>query len=446
MPFVHKKDFAVYKERRDTLITAIKEAHPKNSNGIVVLFGGFEQDGYAFKQERSFYYLTGIEEPATALTLDLASGVSTLYVPNMGKERAKWVAITLEPTEENAQYYGVDAIVYLGNPCKGYQCHPFFSASEYEVLLLLLQKAVAQSRTIFTFNPSSAYGYVEQRFIVQRIGNLVPGLQELLHDISPLVAHMRRKKNNHEIELLYKAIDSTIHAHEVAARTIKEGKIEYEIQAIIEYMFTSSGCSLAFPSIVASGKNSTVLHYNLNNKILASGDLIVIDIGAEYNYYCADITRTYPVSGEFTKRQRELYDIVLDTQEYIESIAKPGMWLSNKEKSDQSLNHLAQEFLRSKSYDKYFPHGIGHFLGLDVHDVGDYNQPLALGDVITIEPGIYIPAEGNGIRIEDDYWLVKDGVVSLSENLPKHPDDIEKMVNAQEEDSQDYTDDEDAQA
>ena len=121
------------------------------------------------------------------------------------------------------------------------------------------------------------------------------------------------------------------------------------------------------------------------------GDLVVVDIGAEIAYYCADLTRTYPVSGVFSKRQREVYDLVLQTQRYIETLAKPGMWLTNKDNPDKSLHHLARTYLKDLGYDKYFNHGLGHFLGLDVHDVGDYTQPLKEGDVITLEPGIYIP-------------------------------------------------------
>jgi Xaa-Pro aminopeptidase len=162
----------------------------------------------------------------------------------------------------------------------------------------------------------------------------------------------------------------------------------------------------------------------------------VVDIGAEANYYCADLTRTYPVSGTFTSRQKEIYNLVLDTQDHIANIAKPGMWLFNKEKPEQSLHHLAYAFLEKKGYAKYFPHGLGHFLGLDVHDVGNRAEPLEEGDVFTIEPGIYIPAEKIGVRIEDDYWMAKDGVVCLSEELPKNADDIERMVQSKNESAQ----------
>jgi Xaa-Pro aminopeptidase len=249
---------------------------------------------------------------------------------------------------------------------------------------------------------------------------------------------MRRIKSMHEIELLYKAIDITISAHYAGAQEIKKGIIEYELQAMIEYMFTMRGGERAFPSIVATGHNGTVLHYHSNNAILSQQDLVVVDIGAEYNHYCADLTRTYPVSGKFSSRQQEIYMTVLETQEYIAQNAKPGYWLSCKEYPEKSLHHLAVKFLAEKGYDKYFMHGIGHFLGLDVHDVGNYQEPLQPGDVITIEPGIYISEESLGVRIEDNYWIVDDGAVCLSEELPKYPEDIEEMMREQQEGMENY--------
>ncbi|HEX2977776.1 MAG TPA: Xaa-Pro aminopeptidase [Candidatus Babeliales bacterium] len=425
MAIREKHDAAFFKSRRAQLIQLIREQYPKSADGLVILFGAFESHSI-FKQERSFYYLTGIEEPACALLIDLKNDKTTLYVPNFGSERAKWVASTILPAQKDR--LGFDDISYLGTQCKGYQCHPFFSNEEYQELIKILNAAVAQKRTIFTLNPNSASAYVEQRFILQRMSTLIPNLPELIMDISPLIASMRRFKNNQELEYLYKAIDVTIDAHAAVARAIAPGKKEYEIQALLEYLFTSRGCSLAFPSIVAGGRNGTVLHYNQNTATLEKGDLVVVDIGAEYNYYNADLTRTFPVSGTFTKRQRELYLIVLETQDYIASLARPGMWVSNKEKPEQSLYHRAVNFLKEKGYEKYFLHGIGHYLGLDVHDVGDYSTPLQKGDVITIEPGIYIPEEGIGIRIEDDYWIIEDGNICLSEDLLKSPDDIELMM------------------
>ena len=268
-------------------------------------------------------------------------------------------------------------------------------------------------------------------------------------DISPLIAAARRRKDVGEVEHIYRAIEITELAHDSAIQAIKDGALESEVQASLEYMIIASHARTSFPSIVASGKNSTILHYNENSGTMRNGDLVVVDIGAEFNNYCADLTRTYPVSGTFSKRQKELYNIVLQTQEHIALLAKPGMWLKNKDNVDKSLHHLAVKFLAKHGYDKYFPHGIGHFLGLDVHDVGDYSVPLQEGDVITIEPGIYIAQERIGIRIEDNYWITKDGAVCLSENLPKEADDIEhymqQILSGKDNDSDDdeWVDDED---
>lgn len=433
MPLVYPQNYSFFKERRNALITLVKNKYP-NQKGHIVLFANFEQEAIPFKQESSFYYLTGISEPAAALAIDIETGKATLFVPNFGKERAKWVEGALEPSQIQAQTLYLDAIEYLGEPCQGYQCHPFFSQDQYIYLIKKVEEWVNDGQRMFVFNPKSAYGYVDQRFVLQRFANLLPLLTSAFIDISSLVAQLRRKKSHQELEFLYKAINITNEAHETAAQLIKPAILEYEVQAGIEYTFISLGGSTAFPSIVGSGKNSTILHYNANNGELKSGDLVVIDIGAQINYYCADITRTYPVSGVFTKRQREVYDLVLETQEYIASIAKPGMWLSNKEHEDQSLNYLAKKYLQEKGYGHYFIHGIGHYLGIDVHDVGSYSEPLQPGDVFTIEPGIYIPEESIGIRIEDDYWVVDDGVVCLSEDLPKTADDIENMMKFHDQD------------
>jgi Xaa-Pro aminopeptidase len=420
--------FFLFKERRSELISLVQQAHKEIKQGKILLFANFERDTYYFKQDSSFYYLTGIQEPAAVLCLDLETESSTLFVPNFGKERAKWVADVIEPDKDKARSLDLDSIEYLGNPCHGYKCHPFFTHREYEHLLKLIQEWILQGQKIFTLNPTNASEYIEQHFVLGRMNEMIPDLKNSLVDISLIVAQMRRKKSKREIEQIYKAIEITIDAQEAAMQLMLPGKRENEIQALIEYHYTISGARSAFTSIVATGKNSTILHYIENNAQLASGDLVVVDIGAECNRYCADITRTYPVSGTFTQRQKEIYTLVLEAQDYIAKLAKPGIWLSNKNYPEQSLNHLAKKFIEDHGYGNYFPHGIGHFLGLDVHDVGDYSQPLEVGDVITIEPGIYIPEESLGVRIEDDYWITPGGALCLSENLPKEPKDIEKAL------------------
>ncbi|MCX5922271.1 MAG: aminopeptidase P N-terminal domain-containing protein [Candidatus Dependentiae bacterium] len=428
-------DFSLNVLRRKDLISVIKQTHP-GKDGVIVLFAGFESEYRSFRQESSFYYLTGITEPGVALVVDL-HGQSTLYIPNCADARSQWMSASVALTQANATNIGINTVSTLGGSCVGYQFHPFFPRAEYETLLADLSKLIESQKTIFTLSPNNAYGYVEQRLVLKRLEEFLPGLSQSIVDISPLVAEQRRIKDMREIESLYSAVEITTMAHEAAARAIEHDVMECEVQATLEYIFTAAGATQSFPSIVGSGKNSTVLHYTVNSATMKNGDLVVVDIGAEFGHYAADLTRTYPVSGKFTKRQREVYNVVLETQEYIADIAKPGYWLNNKDVPEKSLNHLAKAFLAKKGYEKYFIHGIGHYLGLDVHDVGDYKKPLEVGDVFTIEPGIYIPTESIGVRIEDDYWVVKDGVVCLSDQLPKKAEDIEALMSQRDDEDED---------
>lgn len=457
--FIMKKDFfgglapraderSVHMLRRKELVAEVKANFPEIKDGLVVLFAAFEQGSERFRQDKTFYYYTGVNEPGTALVIDMA-GKSTLYIPNCFEKRAQWMTLPEALINRDSKALGVDAVEVLGDECDGYELNPYFSVEEYAHMIALLKDVIARNGSIFTTAPDNGHEYLTTRFTLDHLQKFIPDLQKSVVDISAPIAASRRRKDVSEIEHVYRAIEITELAHESAIQAIKHGTLEAEVQASLEYMMIASHARPSFPSIVASGKNGTVLHYNQNSGALKDGDLVVIDIGAEFNNYCADLTRTYPVSGSFTKRQKELYDIVLKTQAYVASLAKPGMWLKNKEKAEQSLHHLAVKFLAKQGYDKYFPHGIGHFLGLDVHDVGDYNVPLQEGDVITIEPGIYISQEGIGIRIEDNYWITKDGAICLSENLPKETHEIEEVVRhalsgeSDDEDEDDYEDDED---
>jgi Xaa-Pro aminopeptidase len=417
----------LYATRGKELLGAIKEEHPEREHGLVMLIAGFEHDRSMFWQESSFYYYTGITEPGAVLQLDF-SGTSTLYVPNCGSSREQWMHSPIELTQENAKTLGLDKITVLGDQCAGYQFFPFFRPASYRYLLDRLKQLVAAQGTLYTLYPDNEHEYVEQRLVLNRLISLIDGLSHQITDISEIVADARRRKDMYEVAMIGRAIEITELAHEAAAQAIESGVLECEVQASLEYIMTASGSRPAFPSIVATGKNGTILHYMANGAPLRNGDLVVVDIGATYEGYCADLTRTYPVSGTFTKRQRDLYQLVLDTQTYIADLAKPGMYLNNADHPEQSLHHLAQAFLKKRGYDQYFVHGIGHFIGLDVHDVGNVKEPLKEHDVFTIEPGIYISKEGIGIRIEDDYLMVKKGAICLSGQLPKEPAMIEGMV------------------
>lgn len=422
----YETNFSVYKTRRNELVKFIKEAFPQK-RGFIVLFAGFENDRASFWQESSFYYYTGITEPGVVIMLD-TEGPATLLVPCFGQRRAQWMYTPLPLIQDNADIVGFDEIAEMGDECGGYQIFPFSKLANYRHLIDRLKKVVRDSNALFTLCPDDESHYSDQRLVLGRLTSIITGLDQQCIDISALVSRMRRQKGMHEIDMLSCAIEITGLAHEAAARTIKNGALECEVQASLEYSMIGSGARPAFPSIVAAGKNATILHYTSRHSAMKKNDLVIVDIGALWQGYCADITRTYPVSGAFSKRQRELYEIVYDAQEYVIDIAKPGMYLNNADYPEQSLHHCAMRFLKKYECDQYFVHGIGHFLGLDVHDVGNVKEPLKEQDVFTIEPGIYIPEEGIGIRIEDDCMMTSKGAICLSDYLPRSCKAVEKMM------------------
>jgi Xaa-Pro aminopeptidase len=439
-------DIAVYAGRRKSLVQAIKDEWEKS--GPVLLIGGFESGTTRFEQESSFFYFTGVTEPGAALLID-RQGKSTLYIPHYAQSRSVWVTHALEKTAECAKKIGVDHIEYLGDVCKGYMFGPYFKQEQYAAIIEAI-KSLGAGDMVYSCTPGSMHEYIEQRLVLKQLQEMVPGLAAQLQDISGIVADLRSSKDMGEIELIKAAIDITIVAQQAAAQTVAHEVSEREIQAALEGVMTMAGARPAFSSIIASGKRSTVLHAIDNDQVMNTGDLVVVDIGARFQGYAADLTRTYPVSGTFSKRQREVYDIVLAAQEFVADKARPGVWLFNADKPEQSLHHMAQKFFAERGYGQYFTHKIGHYLGLDVHDVGDYSRPLREGDVITIEPGLYIAAENIGIRIEDDYWIVKNGAICLSEELPKTAEEIQQFMQEsmqdddtsfedfEEEDDEDY--------
>jgi len=273
-------------------------------------------------------------------------------------------------------------------------------------------------------------------------------------DISSLIAQMRLIKSKSEIKLIKKAISITREAHHEAMRFDKKDKYEYELQAEIEYIFKKNGSySDAYSSIVASGDSANTLHYISNNKPLVDKTLILIDAGCEYDYYASDITRTIPVSGKFSKPQKELYNLVLDTQLKIIKMIKPGALRTKLQKKAEILLTKGmiklgilkgnyKKLIKKQKHKKYYPHGIGHWMGLDVHDAAPYKDnngdeiALKKGMILTIEPGIYISKSdkkvpkrfrGIGIRIEDDILVIKDGYENLSQKIAKTVQEIEDI-------------------
>ena len=404
-----------FKERRQGLICKLIAKH---GDGIVLLISDLEDHVHNFLQDSTFYYFSGISEPGTFITI--LKDQSKLWVSDFKNSRSKWVESEILPNAEEAIKYDFDEIINLGEPIDNYSLTINSPTNSYCNIVKYL-KEYADKNIFIPLELLNA----NQRVLLSKLQAAGLGLNFI--DCSSLVKNMRMTKSSDEIDKIYRSIEIVQHAQDAIIKMIKPGVYEKEIQALIEYVFISSGATAAFPTIVGTGKNSTILHYTSGKSELLKGDLVVVDCGAKYKYYCSDITRTYPVSGKFTKRQQELYDIVLATQSLVAENAKPGVWINNPQDPNNSLQHIALSFLKSKKLDTFFIHGIGHHLGLDVHDASE-KRPLQVNDIITIEPGIYIPEENIGIRIEDNYWIMPDGSICLSESIVKEREALTELM------------------
>ncbi|MGB8367607.1 MAG: Xaa-Pro peptidase family protein [Candidatus Babeliales bacterium] len=431
-------DFFCYKERRNRLIEKIKTEYPGTKHGALVLFGNFEPDVREFEQERHFFYLTGIKEPGMCLYLDIASGKSILYTPGNIKKRAIWAAVQPVFLQENsAKMLNIDQIIELDSNAEEAFYGPFFEESDYHDLINRLKKIVQGKGKIFSLNPTiNRLVSLEQRCMLNQFCKYLPQLPEHIEDITSMLFLMRQVKDGQEICCLKKAVNITIKAHLAAAQAIKDGKTEREIRAVIDgTMLTQS--RPGFCSIVPSGKDSVILHKLPDDTVLKDGKLVIIDAGAECpcHRYSGDITRTYPVSGKFTEEQRKIYNIVLEAQQHVIKHAKPGYCFSDDNNPEKSLLHITQNFFNEQGYAQYFIHGVGHHIGLGVHEDCYENPetwrtaPLQEGSVIALEPGLYIPKLGFGIRIESNCIVTENGGVCLDDALPKTAEEIEKLMN-----------------
>jgi len=366
---IEKEPLAEYKERRERLEQRIK-------GNVLVLRAAPEEELVEYQQERNFYYLTGFDEPNAILLLDAASTPPEdfLFLPERKPLEERWTGTKLGPGPEAETATGFSKVLPV---------------SEFDATL---KKASERAKSVY-------------------------GVKEVVNDI----AHLRQTKSPTEVALLEKAVRITLKGQEAAARTIAPGVMEYEVEAALEYEFRRNGAERpGFPSIVGSGPFSTILHYDKNTRRMESGDVVVVDIGAEWGGYSADVTRTYPVSGKFSPRQREIYQIVLDAQKAAMAKIRPGVTF-------RDIHQASSSYIRSKGYEKYFIHGTSHHIGLEVHDAGSTERPLEPNMVITVEPGIYISEEQLGVRIEDDVVVTPTGYRMLS-TFPKEIDEIEALV------------------
>jgi Xaa-Pro aminopeptidase len=411
---------------------ARREALARKVGGVVVLFAPMESEGpndlYGFRQEDNFYYLSGLTEPGSALLIAPAAEskadkpahpyTEILFFPPRNLTQEKWTGPKLGPENPDApKITGFDRVEDMPK-------------LPDEVIKLVPSGAHQVIYTdVASYDQTSAS--TEPLEFLKDVNSFLS-----FQDVKPMIDFLRTTKDAGEVALIRKAVDASVAAHFAAFKAVKPNVTEREISALMQYEWGKRGCERpAYAPIVGSGYYSTVLHYSDDDHVMKSGDVVVIDAAGEYSMYASDITRTLPINGHFTARQREIYDIVLGAQQAAEAAFQPGKSTMRRDNAD-SLYKVAYDYINTHGKDlhgeplgKYFIHGLGHPVGLNVHDATDPDAPLGSGQVFTIEPGIYIPEENLGVRIEDDYYVDQDGkLIKLSAALPSKAEDVEKEM------------------
>jgi Xaa-Pro aminopeptidase len=397
---------------------------------------------YKFRQDSDFMYLTGFPEPdAIAVVEPRSKKPYTLFVRPRDPEMETWFG-RREGVDGAVKNYKADRAVpvdkfgaELGRLLDGHdKLYYRFGVDEKLDLQILEYLSAQRQRRLKTAYPPHT-----------------------IVDPTILIHEMRLHKTPDEVELMQKAATISAEAHILAMKKTRPGMNEFQIESLIEAYMRGHGASgVAYNSIVGGGENATILHYVENNRPLNDGDLLLVDAGAEYQGYAADITRTFPVNGKFSKAQREIYDVVLDVQLQCIEATKTGNTVKARQefsielltegmKKLGLLTGKTKDLIKKKSYMKYYMHGVGHYLGLDVHDAGRYftdqtaknSRPFEPGMVLTVEPGLYIPPNdksapskyrGIGVRIEDDVLVTKEGNLNLTAKVTKDPDEIEAIM------------------
>jgi len=416
-----------YHERRTRLVS-------ESSDGVIVLFGYNEADVAAsvttFHQNENFYYLTGWNEPNAMLLLVPKASANPgrdqpveidkeiLFIPPHDYREEKWTGPKLGADDADAATRTGFSLVKSNRP------------SVFQAELLEALKRFPKIYTELTPQPESGEDCF-QADMVAKLRKMAP--LATMADARPLITRLRTIKSPAEIALMRRAVNASMEAHFAAMKATKPGTWEYEIAALMKYEFERLGCEWpSYPAIVGSGFFSTVLHYDQDDRQMQAGDVVLMDVAGSYSGYASDITRTLPVNGHFTPRQREIYEIVLGAQNAALAAARPGARIG---RGQGSLDQIARDYINSHGQDlhgkplgQYFIHGLSHGVGLNVHDPMDYNRPIEAGMVITVEPGIYIPEEKIGVRIEDMILITKDGYELLTRRLPRNADEIEAMM------------------
>jgi Xaa-Pro aminopeptidase len=417
----------IFKNRRNDILNQIND-------GVALIPSSMMQTRsndteFPFRQDSNFYYLSGFKESNSCLMII--------------KEKKKFkIILFVEKKDEKKELWNGERLGVKGARDR-FLVDEIYTIDEFNTVF----KNSLISKRVLYFDFKLDYSKVKT---IKRYSKDLATYK----NIALKIQKMRLIKSKNEIKLIKKAIDITRKAHHKVMKMDKVGKNEYELLASLEHSFKKRGAfNDAYTSIVASGNSANTLHYIKNNKPLLDNELILIDAGCEYEYYSSDITRTIPVNGKFTKAQKKLYTLVLEVENKIIQMIKDGVFRSELQIESERLlckglvklgilNGKVKKLLKDKKYKKYYPHGIGHWMGIDVHDEAPYQTkkskeiPLKAGMVLTIEPGIYcnkndisIPKKyrGIGIRIEDDILVTKDGYINLSKKIIKNIEDIENL-------------------
>jgi len=391
-------------DRLGDAVVLIPAAHERD----IEAYGDYPQDT-DFRQHNAFFYFTMLEQQDAWLVLLARAGgpdSAVLLLPERDLRRERWVGVRIGPGEDAARLTGIPVVLGVG------KLDSVVAAAQARGAPLWLQ-----------LDPTTQGERLFQRLRAD-------SARVAIRSLRPIVDSMRLVKDAQEIAALRRAVQLSAEAHADLMREAREGMWEYELEAIIEAGFRRRGADrLGYPSIVGSGINGTTLHYMAGRRRTQPGDLVVVDAAGEYAQYTADVTRTFPISGRFTPRQRAIYDLVLATQQAAMDSVRPGITMGR-------LGQLARDYMRARSGDlcgpetcvQYYIHGLSHWIGMDVHDVGPYGLPLAPGMVFTIEPGIYLPAESFGVRIEDCVLVTETGYELLSGAAPRRAEEVERLM------------------
>ena len=412
-----------YNRRRQTVFDRMAD------NSIAVLYSGIENhvsadeyDLFTAHANRNFFYLTGLRRDKMALVLDKAAAEpkTTLFIEEADPAMERWYGrkVTVDEAKELS---GIDNVRFI-DELDG-------------VLDMIMTREDVYTAYFDTYRHQKEdlpdYNVVK----ANEFKTAYPGVS--IRNLFPFVAEQRMQKDEDEIALTKEAIKLTDTALKNVLANLKPGMFEYEAQADFEYSIRRNGAEwTAFPTIAGSGMNGTMLHYDTNQDMMEDGSLLLMDLGARLQGYNSDITRTYPVNGKYTERQRQVYDIVLEANRTVLKEAKPGM-------TTVDLNNICKKVLaagciklglieKEEEISRYYMHGVSHHLGIDVHDVTvDSNKKLRPGAIISDEPGLYIDEWEIGIRIEDDLLITEDGAVCLSEEIMRDADEIEAYMASQ---------------